>query len=893
MAFLVSQPLPNSRAKERRCGRVLVMRANPPKGSKSRRRQWHERQLDRQIEGRENEIPSDYDVFKDSPLDGSDDKARQKFYYVQALREEKKENFRRSIALLEKCVEIDITDTFSWMALARVTKEVEPLSVPDVFEKALAACPVSVHLHHAYGVYLDRIGKANDARSTFEKAYSIEPGNCYVCQSWGLLEQRAGNAARARELFQKAIADNPNTDVCVALAKLESEEGDLEQSRQKFELALSLATNPAKESDACRAWGQVEEKFGNLERAEKLLVRSFRARPNEETIVVLAKLKMRNGNAPGSLRMIRSIERPRKQWPSVAAMNVWASLEAKAGNFEDALRVIRLAIHRYANDSGLYLTWGTLEDKQGNIEGAIEQYKKSIEVRPNGPAFVALAVAEEKRGNFEYAREALEKSLEENPRHDSAYNALGLLEMARGNIDRSREVFEKGLAECPTSSVLHGAALLDLHVGEKEAAREKLERGLRLTREDTSWLWHTLGMLELRAGQARKAKKLFQEAIKRYPQSSVLLVGYALSVAATLPKGPDQDKEVRALFRSAVEVDKYHPQAWQCWGVFEYRQGEVELATKLFKAGLRFAQQHAALWQAWGVLETEKGNIFSARSIFERGNSFCPKDVHLLQAWACMEVRARNIQRARELLRSALAVDDTSGPCYNALALLESRHGDIDAARQIFLRGITMAPQHPPLYRTYAEVEVRQRNYSRARELFEKGLQIDPTYAPLLHKYAELEGLLGNLEGLNNLQRKMSAMFEAQQSEPVLDENSSQAIYMRMEEPSGDYEPDTFMETSIAIEQKRAAAEEELKRSTVEEFRKNPSSRLQEEDDSDLDDDGLDDEDDEDEYYYVYEDDDDDDTDWEESDVELEEMTLENLPQFADDDPVKPLEENL
>lgn len=342
---------------------------------------------------RENEIQMDADVFGEQ-WDGSDDVARQKFYYYQALREEKREKFQRAMALLEKCIALKPADTYSWMAMTRVVKMIDPLGVQDVFERAIEACPTSVHLHHSFAVYLHRIGNIERAREMFARGYEIEPGNCYVSQSWGLLEQELGNATRARELFQKAVTDNPNTEVCVALAKLEGDEGNLEQARQKFELAIEVQRSATSESDAYRAWGIVEERFGNLERAEKLLQLSYKAKPNEETIVVLSKVKMRNGDAPGSLRLIRSIERPKKAWPSVAAMNVWAGLEAKAGNFEEAIAVIKLALERYTKDSGLYLSWGTIEEKRSNVDLAADMYRKSIGVQPNAPAYVALASVE-------------------------------------------------------------------------------------------------------------------------------------------------------------------------------------------------------------------------------------------------------------------------------------------------------------------------------------------------------------------------------------------------------------------------------------------------------------------------------------------------------------------
>lgn len=94
--------------------------------------------------------------------------------------------------------------------------------------------------------------------------------------------------------------------------------------------------------------------------------------------------------------------------------------------------------------------------------------------------------------------------------------------MRTGNISKAEEMLNKGLSEMPSAAVLHGSALLDLQLGRIESARDKLERGVRLTREDTSRLWHSLGNLELRRGNVKAARTIFEEAAKRYPQSSVV-----------------------------------------------------------------------------------------------------------------------------------------------------------------------------------------------------------------------------------------------------------------------------------------------------------------------------------------------------------------------------------
>lgn len=572
-----------------------------------------------------------------------------------------------------------------------------------------------------------------------------------------------GNTDAARKLFERVVAVRPHPQVCAAWAVLEAREGNVVRARELFELGLAHCKGHDFSSigTICQSWAQMEERIGDLPRARELLSKAIASQPHvTELYVALGNLEARRGCTTRALELMNTAAglSPR---PPASVFNAWAQIEWQScGRVENARELLKRGHALHPSDPALLQTLGTLEEKCGNIEGAKEFFYRSISARPTAPAFVAWALLEERQGITDESKRLFEEALEVDGLHGAAYNAYGMMEARRGNLDCARAVYERGLSAHASASVWHGYGQLELKLGRKpNRARELFRRGVMQTREDTAFVWHSWGMLEIAEKNVPEARKVFQDAMKRYPRNSRILVGAAIAWSASCQKAMTDEARARDLFKRAVAADPTHAHAWQAWGVFELRRGRADAAQALFRRGLRLCPSHGALWQGWGVLETARGNFGKARKLFMQGTTACPGHVHLFQAWACMEVRAGNIDKARTLLDEALELDCCHGPVWNAYGLLEARHGTTAKTRQIFATGIRRAPNHAPLYRTFGQTETRAGNYEHARELFERGLEVDPRHAPLYHALAQFEALFGNMEALRVLKEKAERFF--------------------------------------------------------------------------------------------------------------------------------------
>jgi tetratricopeptide (TPR) repeat protein len=277
---------------------------------------------------------------------------------------------------------------------------------------------------------------------------------------------------------------------------------------------------------------------------------------------------------------------------------------------------------------------GKVEERVGNFTGARDLYSASLFIEPTAPTLVAYALLELKRPsasslarandninndnknqiaaatNYNYVKGLFEEALLLDPRHGPTYNAYGSAELRHGTAEGARQIFERGVrAKCAdAASIYHGYAKMELFLGNVDAARAMLRKGLNEAqlndvgmdsqhRERAVFLSHTLGTMELNSNRPSEALEVFTEGIERYGNSSQLLLGAALcGVKLGKPEFAAQ------LFERAVLADSKHAQAWQAWGVVEMRAGHIRSARKLFYCGLKTSPRHGALWHAYGEI---------------------------------------------------------------------------------------------------------------------------------------------------------------------------------------------------------------------------------------------------------------------------------------------------
>lgn len=734
--------------------------------------------------------------------------------FQAAKKAESKGDWKIAIKLLKQCLELDLTDAHSWVALAKIMMKqcFEVEEIRCLLNEAIEHCPESVHLLHTYAVFEYKAGFPDKARQLFRKGLSIEVNNGYIYQAWGLMEQRLGNMERARELFHECLQMEANLEVFIALGMLEAKCGNLQKSRDVFEMALKESnmfppslfqakgkrkTNRNPKASLYRAWADVEESFGNVSLAMELLFKAVsECSVESETYFALAKLEYKRKNWLNARKWIQLAESTGSN-VNVAIYSFWAVLEEKMNRLDIARELMEKASRIYVTDCSVIQTWATLEQRAGNVNKARELFRKSVDIRPNAPAFVAWALMEEKEANFETARSLFQRALLVDKLHSPTYNAYALYEARRGNLQMARTILEEGIRKVFSPCILHGYAQLELKYGNNiSKAKQLLLEGTKCAYEDNSFVWHSLGHLELMEKNYDKAIRTFEQGISRYPQNSLLRLGLALCYVALVKDAtlfptsshPHFVHLVRKNFEEAIKYDPFHAHAWQAWGTFELTQGKFEVARVLLTKGIRNCPSHVALWQASGLLEAQCGNMQKARAMFGQGSRLPLSESHvrLYHTWACCELRTGAVEQARKLLEEALRCDKTHGPVWNVYGMLEEHHGSINRARELFQEGIKQAPKHVHLYISYAMFEFRQGNEVKAKEIFYLAFDICPNSTQLKEAFAKLNEMLvsskkkaasSNVEMENSVPRMTSRMnFSWLETDWILSELESSVL---------------------------------------------------------------------------------------------------------------------
>jgi tetratricopeptide (TPR) repeat protein len=305
--------------------------------------------------------------------------------------------------------------------------------------------------------------------------------------------------------------------------------------------------------------------------------------------------------------------------------------------------------------------------------------------------------------------DALEHALAINPGWGAAARSLSQLHERTGDYAASRAVLEGAVAHTPLDAYNHGYLADALwHLGEKEAAVERLLHALRLE-PDYDWAWDTL------RGWGRALNRI-ELAVNLARELSVRRGGEAgtwLRLAQQL-SGPDQlDVRLTAVER-ALEIDPRLVDAYDLKAALlagARRFDEAVAACQPPALGHRppFTLSGRAAW-----IEAQRGDLASAvarmRPILAEHPDY-HWGLHNLAEWlSVVGTAAEYLEAAEALVR--LAPDDAVALAYRGEAQLKS--GIRTAARDDFRRALERAPNYHFAAFSLFDIELEDEDYEAA-----------------------------------------------------------------------------------------------------------------------------------------------------------------------------------
>ncbi|MFA7596810.1 MAG: tetratricopeptide repeat protein [Novosphingobium sp.] len=192
------------------------------------------------------------------------------------------------------------------------------------------------------------------------------------------------------------------------------------------------------------------------------------------------------------------------------------------------------------------------------------------------------------------------------------YRMLGRLEMMEGDLEAAGKAFDEALRAAPRNAVLWvDIGRLRYLAGDQFAALDAAERALQIEPKEPGAL-EFRGQLIRDSKGPRAALPFFAAALKQAPENLSILGEYA----ATLGEA-GRARDMLAVTRRMIEIDRRDPRAFYLQAVLAARAGKDDLARRLlWRTGDAYRKTPAAMLLT-GVLELRVGNVQTAADVLD------------------------------------------------------------------------------------------------------------------------------------------------------------------------------------------------------------------------------------------------------------------------------------
>jgi len=420
------------------------------------------------------------------------------------------------------------------------------------------------------------------------------------------------------------------------------------------------------------------------------------------------------------------------------------------------------------------------ELQHGRVEEAQELYECAVRIdRRDGRAYLGLCRCAQRRRDFKLARDYLEAGIA---------NSVGSVDEVTGEDDRGANPYLTQALGC-----------LEEKMG-RLAQAEALYISAVRSRPSHAAAWVSLAQLRTRKlGQTANAGRFCYEAAERElkkagkPKSAYVYTAWA---SMEYKKAGDT-RRARELFKQAIKVDPKCSAAWLQLGVLEADQENWKDAQQCFETVLKFDQRNSRALQAYAIMESQRpdGSSRKAIDLFERALRTNPRDAGVLQAYALFVAKLGDIKAARQLLRAGTEVDKRHAPVWQAWGVLETTHGTSEDARKVFQQGIwscaTLSGNQSGGYRcarlwqAWGVLEAREKDYAAARRCFSRALDADSRNVASITAWALMEEQLGNPRDARLIFEQALPRFAAGSEDKVSIWRSYELMEQRLGNPTG------------------------------------------------------------------------------------------------------------
>jgi putative PEP-CTERM system TPR-repeat lipoprotein len=516
---------------------------------------------------------------------------------------------------------------------------------------------------------------------------------------------QSGGASQAIEMLERALQNAPdNEGLQLQLASAYMQAGDAEK-------ALALLRRPQSQGAAgirreALLLQAITNARGNAAAKAEVDAR-VAAHPDDPRVVSLAAAFYAHlGDTEGARRLL--VEGLKKRPNDAVLLYAYSQLELSSGRQEGARAALQRLLQIDEHHSVARLTLAQLDLASGNVDAArvgLELVRKDEPQAPL-PRFLLARIALS-RDDSAQASALIEEAIKQSPMRPDIHNAAGVLYLENGRFDQAMDYFRAGLKISPESEVLWlNMGRAQQALGQESAARQSFERAL-IIKPDWLPAEGALAFLDLRIGSREAALDRLERLRLKSPKDPAVLI-----LSGDVHSALREYAEAARAFEAAAQIQ---PSATLAFKAYEARRagqlpkptapieqwlasnpGDLVSRSVLAGAYAMRGERRLAIQQYEQIVDAQSGHVPSLNNLawlyFEandpraeatarKAHALAPGMPEVVDTLGWILVESGRVEEGVALLKSAAAAPKTSPDITYHYAAALAKSGAVIEAR--------------------------------------------------------------------------------------------------------------------------------------------------------------------------------------------------------------------